>query len=279
MRLFDYRWTAADTVDEIEDAVRALKSFQKEKTPEKKQAALRNLFATEYPVERVEGILRMADLSKIPRSVELETQPKGNASDKIKEKFKSINGHRFTGEKGFPPPARYDSAKETASKFDPANLAFVGSKPRVKKITLYKEDPPARGKSKQRAPTPEKTAPILATTVSVSKIGTADHINVYIKLEQAGKLQLAKLKLIEDVIDIPIPDDFTSGLPDRVNFTLKLSGQQSILANLISEESLSLGGDFKLTMAISANGLIWSDEKSLEFRIEAGQLRPQYRSN
>jgi hypothetical protein len=41
----------------------------------------------------------------------------------------------------------------------------------------------------------------------------------------------------------------------------------------MSEESLASGGEFRLTLAISANGLIWSDEKSLEFRIEGGELK------
>jgi hypothetical protein len=54
---------------------------------------------------------------------------------------------------------------------------------------------------------------------------------------------------------------------------IKLSGPSSLLANIVSEESLVNGGEFKLTLSISANGLIWSDEKSLEFRIEGGELK------
>ena len=60
---------------------------------------------------------------------------------------------------------------------------------------------------------------------------------------------------------------------DRANFVIKLSGPGSLLANVMSEESLASGGEFRLTLAISANGLIWSDEKSLEFRIEGGELK------
>jgi hypothetical protein len=94
-----------------------------------------------------------------------------------------------------------------------------------------------------------------------------------VKLEQTGRIQLAKLKLFEEVVDVPLPSESVSTLPDRANFLIKLSGPQSLLTNVVSEESLSAGGDFRLTIAISSNGIIWSDEKSLEFRVEAGELR------
>jgi len=274
LRLVDYRIRSADAVDEIEDAVAALKSFYYSKTPTEKQSALRSLFATEYPLERVEALLLLSDLNQIPRSCEIQTKPKGNASQEIKDRFKKMDGHRFTSERAFPPPVRYDSTKDTERKFDPANLAFVGSKPRIKKITLFKD---TAAKPLPRADnsgtTAKNPAPLLATKIAVSKIGAAEHLSVYTKLEQSGRIQLAKLKLFEDVIDIPIPSDSNGSSPDRANFLLKLSGPGSLLTNVVAEESLANGGEFKLTFAISANGIIWSDEKSLEFRIEAGDLK------
>ena len=281
LKLIDYRWTEADSVDEIEDSVAALKRFYKEKTPELKQAALRSLFATNYPVERVESILKLADLAKIPRSIELEAQPKGNASENVKNRFKKYDGHRFTSDTPFPPPARYDTTKEAEAKFDPANLTFVGTKPRIKKISLYADvRAPTFGKNKKstnssnssNSTNSDSQTVILITRLAISKLGGADHVSVYVKLEQAGRVQLAKLKLIEDVIEVPIPEDFSISAPDRANFLIKLSGPQSVLANLISEESLSLGGEYKLTLAVSGAGRLWSDEKTLEFRIEDRQL-------
>lgn len=268
LRLIDYRWMAADAVNEIEDAVAALKEFDKEKSPEKKQAALRRFFATEYPLERVEGMLFLAHLSETPRSIELDTQPKGNAPDDIKKRFARMNGRRFRSEKSFPPAARYDTSKDVESHFDPGNLAFTGIKPNVKKISLFKEPQPKASKLRES----NSLTPVLVTRISASKISSAENIRVYVRLGQAGRIQLAKLKLIEDVVEIPIPPDLSAATPDRANFLIKLSGPQSVLANALSEESLTSGGEFRLTLAISSNGLIWSDEKSLEFRIEDGKL-------
>ena len=275
MRLVDFRWTEADAVDEIENSVAALKRFQREQTPEGKQSALRALFSTDYPVERVESILELAELGQIPRSIELEAQPKGNAPDDVKNRFRKYDGHRFTSDTPFPPPARYDGTKDAESKFDPANLTFVGNKPRLKKISLFTENHfdsiSLQRKNRSDADT-TNLVPILVTRLSASKLGGADRVNVYVKLEQTGRVQLAKLKLIEDVIEVPIPEDFSISAPDRANFMIKLSGPQSVLANVISEESLLLGGEYKLSLAISGAGRLWSDEKSLEFRVENGQL-------
>jgi hypothetical protein len=268
LRLVDYRWSVADAVGEIEDAVTALKTFDKEKSPDEKQAALRSLFATEYPIERVEALLSLSDLPQIPRLIELETQPKGNAPEDVRKKFGQINGHRLRSEKPFPPPARYDSTKEIESKFDPTNLTFTGIKPRVRKISLYKE--PAARSSKLREQ--QSSIPVLITKIAVSRVSAKQNMRVYVKLEQAGRVQLAKFKLIEDVVEIPIPEELSSSTPDRANFMVKLSGPQSVLANVLSEESISSGGDFKLTLAVSSNGLSWSDERNLEFRIEDGKL-------
>jgi hypothetical protein len=273
LRLIDYRVRFADAVDEIENAVSALRDFAATQTPLEKQAALRRLFSTEYPLEVVEALLMLSNLQDIPRSCEIQTKPKGNASREVKDRFKLMDGHRFTSERGFPPPARYDSTKETERKFDPANLAFSGTKPRVKKITLFKEPgiTPSGDSTGQKS---NAAAPVLSTKIAVSKISGKSHLNVYVKLEQAGRLQLAKLKLIEDVIDVPVaPDGLSASALDRANFVIKLSGPGSLLTNVMSEESLASGGEFRLTLAISANGLIWSDEKSLEFRIEGGELK------
>jgi hypothetical protein len=274
LRLIDYKIRAADTVDEIEQAIAALKEFLNGEKPAEKQVALRKLFSTEYPLEVAEAILIASDLRYIPRSCEIQTKPKGNASREIKDKFKSMDGHRFTSETSFPAARRHDSTKETEKNFDPANLAFAGSKPRIQKITLFKET--ETNSNLQQMPNEEEIkslAPILATKISVSKIGSAERLSVYMKLEQSGRVQLAKLKLFEDVLDVPLPVDIATVPPDRANFMVMLSGPRSLLATIVSEESLANGGEFKLTLSVSANGLIWSDEKSLEFRIEGGELK------
>jgi len=229
LRLIDYKIKAADTVDEIEQAIAALKEFLNADKPAEKQIALRRLFSTEYPLEVVEAILISSDLRDIPRSCEIQTKPKGNASQEIKDKFKSMDGHRFTSETSFPPARRHDSTKDTEKNFDPANLAFAGSKPRVKKITLFKEtDVDSRMQKQSSGDEIKPLAPILATKISVAKIGSAERLSVYVKLEQSGRVQLAKLKLFEGVLDVPLPVDVATMPPDRANFMIMLSARCNV---------------------------------------------------
>jgi hypothetical protein len=270
LRIIDFRWLEADTVNEIETAVAALKLFLEAKDPEAKQSALRNLFATEYPLELVEGLLLLTDLQEVPRSVELETQAKGHASDEIKARFRKIGGLHFTSTKEFPPPMRYDNSQEINSHFEGSNLSFKGVKPIIKKLSLYSEEP--QSPRSMTAPTAETSGLQLMTRVSVAQLGASKKVNVYVKLEQSGQIQLAKFKLIEDVVEIPLFEALDT--PDQVNFLLALSGPNSPFTSMLMSEAISLGGSFRLSMTVSSVDRTWSDEKVLEFRVENNQLLP-----
>jgi hypothetical protein len=272
LRIIDLQWESADAVDEIESAVSSLKQFHKERTPEAKQIALRSFFATDYPIQRIQGLLLLSNLSQVPRSIELETQPKGNAPDDVKNRFKKMDRLRFTGDKEFPPPARYDSTKDIEHKFNPSNLTFSGVRPRLKKISLYREEH-ARPRHLGKNETTANQGPLLVSRIKAAKFGASLHVLVYAKLEQSGKIQLAKLKLFEDVVEVPLVFDENLTNLDTANFVIRLSGPQSLLANVISEESLASGGEFKLTLAVSGNGILWSEEKTLEFQIKDGKLQ------
>jgi hypothetical protein len=62
---------------------------------------------------------------------------------------------------------------------------------------------------------------LLVSRITATKIGPSDHVLVYAKLEQAGKLQLAKLKLFEDVVEVPLVFDDSLINPDRANFVIE----------------------------------------------------------
>jgi hypothetical protein len=40
------------------------------------------------------------------------------------------------------------------------------------------------------------------------------------------------------------------------------------------EQMVVDGGEFGVTLAVSRDGRVWSDEKSVEFRFEGGRLLP-----
>ena len=270
LKLLNLRWAKADEIDEIEDAVQALKAYQKDHTPEGRKEHLRRLFATEYPLELTRSLLSLADTKLVPRSVVLRTDPKGHGSDEAKDLFKKLNGRRFRSEAPFPPPARYDSTKDVENKFNPANITFSGTKPRMQKVSLYKEE----STEAQKIENDDSEIPALATRIYCERMEGSETAKIYIRVEQTGKVQLAKFKLIEEVIEVPLEDNELGFAVGVSNFLVRLTGPKSTLTSLLANEAMRLGGNFKLTLAVSGNGVIWSDEKSLEFKVEDGKLLP-----
>lgn len=274
--VFDFRFPRLAAVDEIEDSIRALKAYASTSKPEPKRDELRKLFATNYPLQLTEALLFLSDLNQVPRSIQLVANPKGNGPDSAKELFRKIDGKRFRGGPRFPPPARYDSTLEVENNFNPANLSFAGVKPRVRKLSLYKEEVPL--KSVQRSSLGDTAIPALAVRLYGSRLDATKDVHIYVRLEQTGRVQLAKFKLIEEVIDLPTAEAGFDLAAGAANFLLRISGPNAQMSNIVASEALALGGTFKMTFAISANGIIWSDERSLEFRIEDGKLLPVEKS-
>lgn len=272
LKVLDMNFPRLEAVDEIENALRALKGYAASSRPEPKRDYLRKLFSTAFPLELAEALLTLSDADAVPRSVQLTTNPKGNGPDEAKSLFKRLDGKRFRGGPKFPPPARYDTTIGVENNFNPANLSFSGVKPRIRKLSLFKEE--VASKNTIRSTIGDYEVPVLAVRLYGSRMDETKEVHVYVRLEQTGKVQLAKFKLIEEVLEVPTSTsglDFTAG---RLNFLLRLSGGSSPIANMLSSEAFGLGGSFKLTLALSVNGVIWSDEKSLEFRIDDGRLLP-----
>lgn len=267
LKLFDVRFARPQAMTEIEDSIQALKRYVRATDPEEKRDQLRRLFATEHPLPLTQALLLLANLEEIPRTVQLGTKPKGNGPQSSKDMFGRMDGKRFRRGPKFPPPARYDSTLEVENHFNPANLSFVGVKPRVRKLSLYLENQGSK-------PTDDAEVPPLAVRVYGTRLEDTENVHIYVRLEQTGKVQLAKFKLTEEVIDVPVGQanyDFAAGTS---NFLVRLAGPRSTIASLVSSEALALGGTFKLTVAVSTNTITWSDERSLEFRLEDGKLLP-----
>lgn len=265
MKLFDVRFPRLDAVDEIEDAMQALRSYYRSTDPETKRNDLRRLLNTEHPLELTEAILNLAGIDNVARNVQLGTKPKGNGPDSAKNLFKSINGKRFHRGPKTPKTARYDSTLDIESQFNPANLKFLGVKPRIRKITLFRENSDLETKS---------STPQISARLYGAKIRDAKDVQIYVRIEQTGQIQLAKFKLAEQVFEIPLTESAIDFSADTNNYLIRLSGPQSVMSSMLLSEAFSLGGDFKVTFAISTNGAVWSDEKALEFRIEDGRLLP-----
>jgi hypothetical protein len=267
LELVDVRFPRMNALDEIEDATRALRFFKSERDPEIKRDRLRQLFATSHPLQVAQALIDLAGPENISRNVQLGTNPKGNGPDSAKNLFRKINGKRFHRGPRTPPPARYDTTQDIESKFNQANLTFYGVKPRLKKISLFRQ-------ASSQAAVLSGEIPHLAIKVYASRLEEASETRIYLRLEQTGKVQLAKFKLAEQVFEIPVGQasfDFEAGTS---NYLIRVTGPQAVVSSLLLSEAISLGGNFRATLAISTNGSLWSDERHVDFRISDGMLLP-----
>jgi hypothetical protein len=267
LRLMDFHFPRADAIDNIETIIRSLKAYHYATTPEDKRDYIRQLFATSHPLEVVEGLLHMANLTEIPRVVKLVTKVKGNGEEESKTSFEKMNGLKIRRGPPMPDPARYDSTVDVESKFNPANLNFYGVKPLIKKISLFQDDTSASA-----FPTPLPIMQELKLRLQATKLDSEQN-HLYVRLEQTGKVQLAKFKLFEQVLDFNHQHILQKNLDGAIEAHFSLSGSESPLQSVIAQEALKLGGSFRLTLAVSPDNQTWSEERHVDFAIVDGLLR------
>ncbi|MCX6118940.1 MAG: hypothetical protein NT027_15500 [Proteobacteria bacterium] len=277
-RLVDIRFPRFDAMDEIENTIQSLRSYQKASNPESKRDYLRKLFATEHPLEVTQGLLSLANENYIPRIVRLVTKPKGNGKEAAKDAFQKMDGLRIRRGPKMPEPARYDTTVETDSKFNPENLSFLGVKPGVKKLLLtytnVKRENLFSEKPEDQASTAKSETPKeLNLQIQVNRFNPETKFYVYIKMEQTGKVQLAKFKLIEQVAILEPSTLETILGSEAVKFNFPVLGPNSTIANLVANEAMNLGGAFRITVAVSPDNQSWSNEHHIDFSYDNNILR------
>ena len=92
--------------------------------------------------------------------------------------------------------------------------------------------------------------------------------------EQAGRIKIGKLELAEKVIELPpaVPDDHAK--LDTQDFGFYMTGPLSPLTSFIFDQAVNAGDELLVTVAASADGVVWSNDRSLEFRVVNGRLEP-----
>ena len=110
-------------------------------------------------------------------------------------------------------------------------------------------------------------------TFRVDRLSIDGPIKVFVRIDEAGKLQLGKLTLVEKVIELP-PIESLSINRDFNSFEFYLTGPLSPLSNEKFDEAVNDGDDLSVTMAVSKDGAIWSDEGTFSFALKGGRLYP-----
>jgi hypothetical protein len=275
LKLFNVRFRNVDAISEIYHRIDAIKRLREAKRPLDMLDISYELFDTNYPRELMRTLLMLTNRSNVPRKVSIAAKPKGGARHVLKKKFRKANGRVFTAGPNFPRPDRYARAKKKLAAFYLDQPRERVNKPLLRKLHISTKNLPRKFKfedgtdkseiQKQRG---KRHAFINFSVQNTSPNGP---LQVYVRVEQAGKIKFGKLELSERVLKLRPLNSKKSKL-SVMEYEFYLSGPNSPMSNFVYDKVVDLGDEFAVTITVSREGLIWSDSKTFEYSLEDGIL-------
>jgi hypothetical protein len=270
LRLLNVRIASVDAIKEATNAVKRLDEIDKLDTPLAKLAAFRALLDTDHPERLARAFLLLGDLGRIPRRVSFSAQPKGAARHEIKTLYGKLNNVIVRGGPPFPEPGRYARAKQKLAAFYLDQPRDADDKPRVTRIDV----------STRELPGGAPVAPAAAgrryvfVEVSAANVKADKPLKLYARVEQAGRIKIGKLELAEKVIELrPAATGRRVDL-DETTYGFYMTGPLSPLTSFMFDQAVNAGDELLVTVAVSSDGAVWSNERALEFRVVGGRLEP-----
>lgn len=273
-RIFQVKSASADFIAETTNAIRQLKQVKESQSPTDQLDAFYRLFDSDYIPEITRALLELADLDAVPRNVRFSVQPKGLADQRLKDLYRTLNNKVFHEGPVLPVSTRYQVAQEKIAEFYLDRPRDGSNKPSISRVFLTSQQIPL---SLRSLPYSETAAPLKHDKHAIIMLECKNTRNnsplkVFVRVEQAGKLKLGKLHLAEQVFDILPLDEQSRGIPDLLRYEFYLTGPLSPVSSFLFEEAVEAGDSLSVTIAVSADGVVWSSERQLEFRLVNGRL-------
>lgn len=270
LRILNFRLHQADAVHEAQNSIDALKAIRAAQTPIDKLQGFYRLFETDHPRRTATALLLLSEKDQIPRKVDFFTRPVSYLDPAYRVKFQNLNGVTIAGPSEFPKPALNKITEDKLNAFFPSEIRELREKPTIRNIEIFTQPSTSHGDL-----APEHNHIVIR--LHIEKMDPNAASQIYIRFEQAGKLQFGKLVVVEDVAPLkPLAansDSFASDIA-AVAYEVSLSGPSSPFDSFILNQALEFGGEFLLAVSTSNDGSIWSNEKEIRFRFEDGLLLP-----
>jgi hypothetical protein len=241
--------------------------------PERQLEGFLKLINNAYPEEFMSVILRLVPKELSSRSVRITTKPIPQASQSDKSIFKKINGYEKTEGLRFPQQSRYGKIKNKIAQFYLDKPEAEKSKVDITRIQLFTKQSPI---SSEESWLPLEINAIDRVGVFASiEVDPQDHksdFKLYARLEEAGRLQLGKFDLGEIVID---SKEMIRSLNEagKIIYSIEVIGSRSPFFKIMLLEFAQRPTQFRLSLALSKDGDLWSPERNVEFTFEQGMLR------
>ncbi len=276
LRLFNRRFAAVDAIKEASQGVKELMALKGLSRPADMIDGFYRVFDTDHPPQLTRALLNMSNLGELPRRVTFSAQPKGKARAAIKDLYGKLNSMTFKDGPAFPEPGRYSRAKAKLSTFYLGRPREAEEKPSIAKVQVTTRPIPA---SVRDLPDPEdkskkidRKAKHVYLSLTVNRLDPGRSAKIYVRVEQAGRVQIGKLELAEQVLELTPTQVQSDNELTTQTFEFYLTGPLSPLSSFLFDNAVSSGDQFLVTLGASDDGNVWTDERSVEFRYEKGKL-------
>jgi len=272
LRLFNVRLIWADAIKDASAAIEGLMQLKVAKNPLEAKAAYYRIFDVDHPQYLTRALLTLTDKKDVPRLVSFTTKPKGRASSAVKRDFGMLNGKKYNSKGIFLLPSRYKRAMNKMGQFDLSQPSELRKRPVIKSISVDARRVPKKVLSKISKK--KRKNRHVYINLSGRGLSSKSKAKIYIRVEQSGAITFGKLELAEKVLSLrPIETKNKSSLK-YLSYGFYLTGPMSKLRNFVFDQIIKQGDRFRVTLAVSRSGSVWSEERSFEFRFANGKLSP-----
>lgn len=226
-------------------------------SPEDFRDSLMSFFSSNKPELFMKALREWLKGRKYPVNMSIGTKPQNQSDPGIRQLFGSLNGKLIDNGVPFPSTSRYRIAKSKINAFLPNHL-----KDQRKRIHLI------RASFSDQSVSDQANLHISIDSDNFPK--NRDEMRVYIKVQQAGKVQFGKLVLIEEILTLPVVHDEID--LDSATSSFFVTGPQSPFKNFLLQQALDFGGEFRVSLSISTKDYAWSHVTQFTFKYEDGQV-------
>lgn len=238
------------------------------------QEAYKQILDTNHPVEFMQTMNELAKGLPVPILVGFTAQASERGKDTpdiklAKQQFEIINEKIFESPWPIPPLKRDQSVEEKLANFQPGGYRDQRPTPKLVnlRLTLDRSKHLTRGDDEG-----ELRAQLSIRNMSI----THGNLQVYIRFEQHGALNLGRFVLSENIVKLS-PEFSKPGLSPRRNrtdnFVFPLNGVSGLPDTKFLDRAITRGDTFDMHISLSEDGETWSQEQTMSFAIEKGMLQ------
>lgn len=242
-------WKQIDWINTINDKISPLALSE----------VFENILKGPYP-EKISGaLIRLASRETVPVKVSFYIKPSGTLDADQKVAIHKLNKTSFQSQIPFPEPEFDQIAKEKLNIFSHAQLKDDRKRAHIKSLDIF-----------NKANNYHTQADDVQIETAIQINQDTPSVKMYIRFETTGNLQLGNYLLGQEVIEI---SPYSKNNNGENLYRFYLTGEKSPFKGVLFNQLFDFGSKFILSVSVSTDGSVWSDEKTIQLQYQDGVIR------